>query len=199
MYGKDRCPPHPRCANRKDVRVRELYHAAITNFTQNHSRYVWQSKAIYVVLLNIPHYFLFMINNYNYAGTPSISLSLTSPVDVISGNAVCSNTTVEFTCNASNVETFGWLINDMSIESWYIPTTSSSVQDSIRLRGHFEVKVSLEKISSANGKPPTLLSRLVGRVDQGLYNGDEISCVDNTYTVSVLQSLNLSYYLVTGK
>ena len=138
--------------------------------------------------------FLFMINNYNYAGTPSISLSLTSPVDVISGYAVCSNTNIEFTCNASNVEVFGWLINDTSIESWYIPTTSSGVQDSIRLHGHFEIQVYLEKISSTNGEPPTVSSRLVGRVDEGLYNGDEIRCLGST-TVVVSQSLNLHYSL----
>ena len=75
--------------------------------------------------LKPPACIVLIFNDYNYAGTPSISLSLTSPIDVISGNAVCSSTTVEFTCNASNVETFGWHINDTSIESWYIPTTSS--------------------------------------------------------------------------
>ena len=134
-----------------------------------------------------------------YAGTSSLSLSLTSPVDVLSGNVVCSNTTVEFTCNARNVETFGWKINDnISIESWHIPSTSSSVQESIRLHGHFEVKVYLEKISSTNGETPTVSSRLMGRVDQGLYNGDEISCVNST-TVPVSQSLNLNYSLAMGK
>ena len=84
----------------------------------------------------------------------------------------------------------------MLIESWYIPTTSSSVQ--VTERGHFELRLYLEKINT-NGEPPTVYSRLVGRVDQGLYNGDEISCVDSTTTVPVLQSLNLSYSLVTGK
>ena len=87
----------------------------------------------------------------------------------------------------------------MSIESWYIPTTSSNVQASIRLHGNFEVKVYLEKISSANGEPPTLSSRFVGRIDQGLYNGDEISCVNSTTTVPVSQSLNLNYSLAMGK
>ena len=129
-----------------------------------------------------------------YAGTPNLSLSLTSPVDVISGNAICSNTTVEFTCNARNVETLGWHINNMSIESWYIPTTSSSVQ--VKERGQFEIKLYL---NITDGEPPTVSSRLVGRVDQGLYTGDEISCVDSTTTVPVSQSLNLSYSLVTGK
>ena len=87
----------------------------------------------------------------------------------------------------------------MSIESWYIPTIGSSVQYSrIRMHGHFEVKVYLEKIST-NGEPPTVSSRLLGRVNEGLYNGDEIRCSDATTTVVVSQSLNLHYSLVMGK
>ena len=133
-------------------------------------------------------------NNYYYAGTPSIlSLSLTSPIDVTSGNAVCSNTTIEFTCNASNVETFGWHINNTSLNSWYIPTTSSSLQ--VIERGQFEIKL---YINTTNGEPPTVSSRLVGRVDEGLYNGDEIRCIGST-AVTVSQSLNLNYSLVMGK
>ena len=83
----------------------------------------------------------------------------------------------------------------MPIESWYIPTTSSGVQ--VEERGHFEIKLYL---NITNGEPRTVSSRLVGRVDQGLYNGDEISCIDtSTATEPVSQSLNLSYSLVTGK
>ena len=93
------------------------------------------------------------------------------------------------------METFGWQINNKSIESWYIPTTSSSVQVTEE-RDHFEIKLYLD---ITNGEPPTVSSRLVGSIDQGLYNGDEISCVDSTATVRVSQSLNLSYSLVTGK
>ena len=78
----------------------------------------------------------------------------------------------------------------MSIESWYIPTTSSDIQ--VKERGHFEIKLYL---NTTNGEPPTVSSRLVGRVDQGLYNGNEIRCVGST-TVTVSESLNLSYSLV---
>jgi hypothetical protein len=85
----------------------------------------------------------------------------------------------------------------VSIESWHIPITNSSVQ--FKQRDHFEIKLTLEKINSSNSEPPTVSSKLVGRVDQGLYNGDEISCVDTSTTVTVSQSLNLSYSLVMGK
>ena len=125
------------------------------------------------------------------AGTPSVSLSLTSPADVLSGNAVCSNTTVEFTCTASSVETLGWHIDNIPFESWYIPTTSSGTH--FRERDHIEVY--LEKMSFTNSEPLTVSSRLRGRVDQGLNNGSEISCIGTT-TDDYMESLNLRYSLV---
>ena len=81
----------------------------------------------------------------------------------------------------------------MTIESWYIPTTSSGVQ--VEECDHFEIKLYL---NITNGELHTVSSRLVGRVDKGLYNGDEIRCYDST-TVTVSQSLNLRYSLVMGK
>lgn len=128
-----------------------------------------------------------------HAGVPSVSLDQTSPVDVLSGNAVCSNTTVEFTCIANNVETLGWHVNDRHIASWHVRSNVKPVDD-----GRVEAYLDLNDTIINEGQFNTVTSKLVSSVDQSLLNGDEIRC-EGTTNMNVEDSLVLNYSIVNGK
>ena len=136
------------------------------------------------------------------AGSPSLSLSVTSPIDVLSGNTVCSNTTVEFTCIASDIDTLGWqrgsrTMASMLITSWHVSAAPHPYHD-----GSIDVYLNKTVIgdSDAEGRQvfTNITSTLVGTVDQGLHSGDEIRCVGRIST-DVMESLILNYSIITGK
>ena len=135
------------------------------------------------------------------AGTPNatVHLNQTSPIDVLSGNAVCSNTTVEFTCIASGVDTIGWQINSGRRETWH--ATSSS-----RISYLDQNKIYFDSIlwigSSSNGAGIfNITSRFVGTIDHGLHSEDNITCLGlgTGTTTPEMESQTLHYSTVTGE
>ena len=131
-----------------------------------------------------------------------LSLRLTSSVDVLSGNTICSNTTFEFTCIASGVDTLGWKKTNGTnlIIQWNVNIKSTLVQ--VTYRDPFKVYLDKFNISRVEGVEvfANFTSRLVGTVGQGLHSGDEIRCLGTGFTVTqVMESLSLNYSIVTGK
>ena len=120
---------------------------------------------------------------------------------MLSGNAICSNTTFEFTCIVSDVDTVGWRKNDdMILIRWNI--NSKSTLMSFEYRDQFEVHLDNFNTSTVKGREvfTNLTTRLIGTVDQSLHSGDEIRCLGTGFTTpQVMRSLNLNYSIVTGK
>ena len=136
-------------------------------------------------------------------GDLALSLNLTSSVDVLSGNVVCSNTTVEFTCTASGVHTLGWRRKNSTvpvtlIKGWHIHNMAP-LED----RNYPGIEVYLDKTTTDTvTEAETLVftsvtSRLVSTVDHGLYNGDEIICL-GVSTMNIMKSQILNYSIIMG-
>ena len=114
---------------------------------------------------------------------------------MLSGNAVYSNTTVEFTCTASNVETLGWDVNDRAIDSWHILSFNRPVGEDGPIKAYLDLN---KTITNGTLMFITAISTLVSTIDQGLHNGDQIRCKGTT-KVNVEDIQVLNYSIVNGK
>ena len=118
------------------------------------------------------------------AGAPSIKLS--SSVDVISGGDVCPNTSVEFTCNATEVAFLRWLKDGMEIEDF-------SSLDPIGMVVVPPYTVSLDTVRRF---PSTALANFTSRLVvnlSDLMSGDNISCSQDPVRKS-----NILSYIIRG-
>ena len=143
---------------------------------------------------------IFIILDCAESQPSSLSLNLTSSVDVLSGKAICSlNTTVEFTCTASGFLLLVWQ-NRSRTATDYMDIEDLTVRDIPaapfeRSHGHFTVFLDSGN-ASANNIYTNVTSRLVTTIDRGLHNGDEIRCTNG---FDVVKSLTLNYSRLIGK
>ena len=99
-------------------------------------------------------------------GQAPVSLTLTSPVDTTSGNTICPNTKVEFTCMGVSVTASTWQRNGMDIESFNV----------LSVLGRFEQDPFITFLDVNTGDPANMTSRLVFNVTD-VMSGDTINCI----------------------
>lgn len=104
-------------------------------------------------------------------GTPSISLS--TSVDVTSGDAVCSNIPpVEFTCVAVEVSFLDWQVNGVNIQPTF------NIGDNPLTVSSGSYILSLDRISADQMRPVANMTvRLVANISS-LPSGHRITCLE---------------------
>ena len=94
-------------------------------------------------------------------------MTLTSPVDVTSGNTICPNTKVEFTCIGISVTASTWRRNGMDIDAF-------NVLSGLGRREPVDPFITFLDVNT--GDPANMTSRLVFNVSD-VMSGDTIDCI----------------------
>ena len=126
-----------------------------------------------------------MYHEFPYTGVPSLVLS--STVVVTSGEAVCPNTSLEFTCVGVKVSFLDWDRNGMEIRDFNAGDSGQTVLFVHPFTVFLDMVtiVSVSSVTIAN-----ITSRLVVNISD-LMSGDQISCSQ----FPIESSKNLSYTL----
>ena len=104
-----------------------------------------------------------------FVGQAPVSLTLTSPVDVTSGNTICPNTKVEFTCIAVSVTALTWRRNVMDIDSF-------NVLSALGRREPVDPFITFLDVNT--GDPANMTTRLVFNASD-VMSGDTVDCITN--------------------
>ena len=104
-----------------------------------------------------------------FVGQLSVTLTLTSPVDVTSGNTICPNTKVEFTCIAVRVTGLAWRRNSMDIDAFNVLSA---------LGRREPVDPFITYLDMNTGDPANMTTRLVFNASD-VMSDDTIDCITN--------------------
>ena len=121
-----------------------------------------------------------LYSEFPYTGVPSIDLS--STVDVTSGEAVCPNTSLEFTCVGVEVGFLEWDRNGIEIED-FNAGDSEQTEEFV-----YPFTLFLDMVSVV---PPSSIANFTSRLVvnlSDLMSGDEISCSQLTIQRSKILS-----------
>ena len=119
---------------------------------------------MYVLLVTMYHYGIVNL----FVGQSSVTLTLTSPIDVTSGNTICPNTEVELSCIAVSVTALAWRRNGMDIDAFNV----------LSALGTFERDPFITFLDVNTGDPANMNSRLVFNASD-VMSGDTIDCITN--------------------
>ena len=103
-----------------------------------------------------------------FVGQSPVSLTLTSPVDVTSGNTVCPNTEVELSCIAVGISALTWRRNGMDIDSFNV----------LSELGRREQDPFTTFLDMNTGYPANMTTRLTFNASD-VMSGDTIDCTTN--------------------